>query len=208
MGTRPRVVKKNEHQVSGFYEIFTFRRFLVLKSADDRRYYIYRMPQQASFEVTTGVDLQEVDNAVNQAQKEITQRYDFKGSPATIELDRTGGKINLTAENDFKMNALWDVLQSKLIKRGVSVKNLDPGEIKPAGGDTVQRVIALKLALDGDTAKKVAAAIKEAKLKKVQAAIQGDQVRVTSPSRDDLQQAMALLRGKDFGVELKFGNYR
>ena len=166
------------------------------------------MPQQASFDVTTGVDLQEVDNAVNQAQKEIGQRYDFKGSPVTIQLNRTEGCIALTAENDYKMNAVWDVLQSKLIKRNVSVKNLDPGEIKPAGGDTVRQVIGLKLALDGDTAKKVAAAIKEAKLKKVQAAIQGDQVRVSSPSRDDLQEAITLLRGQDFGVELKFGNYR
>ena len=166
------------------------------------------MAQQASFDVTTGVDLQEVDNAVNQAQKEISQRYDFKGSPAGIELNRAEGKITLTAENDYKMNAVWDVLQSKLIRRGVSVKNLDAGEIKPASGDTVRRDIALKMNLDGETAKKVAAAIKDAKLKKVQAAIQGDQVRVTSPSRDDLQQAMALLRSKDFGVELKFGNYR
>src|SRR5712672_3647005 len=154
------------------------------------------MAQQASFDVTTGVDLQEVDNAVNQAQKEISQRYDFKGSPATIELKRTEGLIALTAENDYKMEALWDVLQTKLIKRSVPVKNLDAGEIKPAGGDTVKRDIALKMALDGDTAKKVAAAIK------------GDQVRVTSPSRDDLQEAMALLRKQDFGVELKFGNYR
>ena len=88
------------------------------------------------------------------------------------------------------------------------VKNLDIGEIKPAGGDTVRREIALKTALDGDTAKKVASTIKEAKMKKVQAAIQGDQVRVSSPSKDELQAAMALLRGKDFGVELKFGNYR
>ena len=166
------------------------------------------MPQQSSFDITTGVDLQEVDNAVNQAQKEISQRYDFKGSPATIQFDRAAGKLTLTAENDFKMNALWDVLQSKLIKRNVSVKNIDLGDIKPAGGDTVQQVVSLKLSLDGETAKKVAAAIKDAKLKKVQAAIQGDQVRVSSPSRDDLQQAMALLRGQDFGVELKFGNYR
>src|SRR5207237_10840413 len=106
------------------------------------------MPQQASFDVTTGVDLQEVDNAVNQAQKEISQRYDFKGSPATILLERPGGKMTLTAENCYKMNALWDVLQSKLIRRNVSVKNLDPGEIKPAGGDTVRRDVARKLALD------------------------------------------------------------
>ena len=166
------------------------------------------MAQQASFDVTTGVDLQEVDNAVNQAQKEIAQRYDFKGSPATIELNRAEGRITLTAENDYKMNALWDVLQSKLIRRSVPVKNMEPGEIKPAGGDTVRREIALKMALDGDTAKKVAAAIKEAKLKKVQAAIQGDQVRVSSPSRDDLQAAIAVLKSQDFGVELKFGNYR
>src|SRR3954469_8174341 len=166
------------------------------------------MAQQASFDVTTGVDLQEVDNAVNQAQKEITQRYDFKGSPATIELNRTEGKIALTAENDYKMQALWDVLQSKLIKRGVSVKNLDPGEITPAGGDTVRRDIALKMNLDCDAATKGAAASKDAKLKKVQAAIQGDQVRVTSPSRDDLQEAISLLRSKEFAVDLKFGNYR
>ncbi len=166
------------------------------------------MAQQASFDVTTGVDLQEVDNAVNQAQKEIAQRYDFKGSPAAIEFQRAEGKLVLTAENDFKMQALYDVLHGKLVKRQVSVKNLDIGDITPAGGDTVRREVGLKMALDGETAKKISAAIKEAKLKKVQAAIQGDQVRVSSPSKDDLQEAMALLRSKDFGVELKFGNYR
>jgi cyclic-di-GMP-binding protein len=166
------------------------------------------MPQQASFDVTTGVDLQEVDNAVNQAQKEVAQRYDFKGSSAAIEFKRAEALLDLVADSDFQMRALFDIVQSKLIKRGVSVKNLDAGEIKPAGGDTVRREIKLKTALDSETAKKVAATIKEAKLKKVQAAIQGEQVRVTSPSKDDLQAAMALLRQKDFGVELKFGNYR
>ena len=166
------------------------------------------MASQSSFDVTTGVDLQEVDNAVNQAQKEISQRYDFKGSVATIEFNRTAGTLDLTAESEYRMDALLDVLQSKLIKRGVPVKNLDIGDVKPAGGDKVTRQVKLKMALDGETAKKVSAAIKEAKLKKVQAAIQGDQVRVSSPSKDDLQAAMALLRGQDFGVELKFGNYR
>lgn len=166
------------------------------------------MAQTSSFDVTTGVDLQEVDNAVNQAQKEIAQRYDFKGSKAAIEFKRAENVLALIADDDFRMRALFDVLQSKLIKRNVPVKNLDVGETKQAGGDTVRREIKLKTALDGDTAKKVAAAIKDAKLKKVQAAIQGDQVRVSSPSRDDLQEAIALLRGKDFGVELKFGNYR
>ena len=166
------------------------------------------MPQQASFDVTTGVDLQEVDNAINQAQKEVAQRYDFKGSNATIEFKRAEEMIILVASSDFQMRALFDIVQSKLIKRGVSVKNLDVGEDKQAGGDTVRREVKLKTALDSDTAKKVAAAIKDAKLKKVQASIQGDQVRVTSPSKDDLQEAIALLRKGDFGVELKFGNYR
>ncbi|MFO0985721.1 MAG: YajQ family cyclic di-GMP-binding protein [Planctomycetota bacterium] len=166
------------------------------------------MAQTNSFDVTTGVDLQEVDNAINQAQKEIAQRYDFKGSKASIEFSKAEKKLVLVADDDFKMRALFDVVQGRLIKRHVSVKNLDVGETKPAGGDTVRKEIGLKMALDSDTARKVAAAIKDAKLKKVQAAIQGDQVRVSSPSKDDLQSAMAVLRAGDFGVELKFGNYR
>ena len=166
------------------------------------------MAQQSSFDVTTGVDLQEVDNAVNQAQKEIAQRYDFKGSKAAIDFRRAEHKLLLIADDDFKMRALHDVLHAKLVKRGVAVKNLDIGTITPAGGDTVRREIALKMSLDGDTAKQVVAAIKDAKMKKVQASIQGDQVRVSSPSRDELQAVIALLRAKDFGVELKFGNYR
>lgn len=166
------------------------------------------MPQAASFDVTTGVDMQEVDNAVNQAQKEIGQRYDFKGSKATIEFNRAENQLVLVADNDFQMRALIDVLRSRLIKRNVPVKNLDIGEVRPAGGDTVRCEIALKTALDTDTAKKVAAAIKEAKIPKTQAAIQADQVRVSSPSRDDLQRVMQLLRAKEFGVELQFGNYR
>ena len=166
------------------------------------------MAQTYSFDVTTGVDLQEVDNAINQAQKEIAQRYDFKGSKATIDFKRADALIALTADSEFQMTALFDVVQAKLIKRGVPVKNLDVGDIKPAGGDTVRREVKLKMALDSDTAKKVAAAIKEAKLKKVQAAIQGEQVRVSAPDKDTLQDAIGLLRKQDFGVELKFGNYR
>ncbi len=166
------------------------------------------MAQLSSFDVTTSVDLQEVDNAVNQAQKEIGQRYDFKGAEVSIEFSRGEGKVLLVADSDMRMRALFDVLQAKLIKRGVPVKNLDVGDTKPGGGDIVRKEIGLKMALDSDTAKKVAAAVKEAKLKKVQAAIQGDQVRVSAPSKDDLQEAMAMLRGQDFGVELKFGNYR
>ncbi len=166
------------------------------------------MPPQASFDVTTGVDMQEVDNAINQAQKELAQRYDFKGSKAAIDFDRTLGILNLTADDDFKMRALFDIVQAKLIKRHVPVKNLDVGEILPAAGGLVKRAVKLKTALDSDTARKVAAAIKDAKFKKVQAAIQGDQVRVSSPSRDELQSVMAHLRAQDFGVDLQFGNYR
>jgi cyclic-di-GMP-binding protein len=166
------------------------------------------MAQNFSFDVTTGVDLQEVDNALNQAQKEIAQRYDFKGSKAAIEFQRGEGAIALVADSEFQMKSLFDVVQTRLIKRGVSVKNLDVGEVRPAGGDTVRRDVKLKTALDGETAKKIAAAVKDARIKKVQAAIQGEQVRVSSPSKDDLQEAVALLRGRDFGVELKFGNYR
>jgi uncharacterized protein YajQ (UPF0234 family) len=166
------------------------------------------MADNYSFDVTTGVDLQEVDNAVNQAQKEIAQRYDFKGSKASLEYNRAEGSLLLVADDDFKMRALYDVLLTKLIKRGVPVKNLDEGEIIAAGGDTVRKTVGLKMELDSETAKKVSAAIKEAKLKKVQASIQGEQVRISSPSKDELQTAIALLRGKDFGVELKFGNFR
>jgi hypothetical protein len=161
-----------------------------------------------SFDVTTGVDLQEVDNAINQAQKEVAQRYDFKDTKAEIDFRRADSVIALVADNDFVMKQLFDVVQSKLIKRNVPVKNLDVGEIKQGGGDIVRRDVKLKMSLDSDTAKKVAAAIKEAKLKKVQAAIQGEQVRVSAPDKDLLQDAISLLRGQDFGVELKFGNYR
>ena len=166
------------------------------------------MATTASFDVTTGVDLQEVDNAINQAQKEIAQRYDFKGSSASIEFKRAESLIHLVADSDFQMTALFDVVQSKLIKRGVPVKNLDVGAITQAAGDTVRREVKLKMELDSDTAKKVAAAIKDAKLKKVQASIQGEQVRVSGPSRDDLQEVITLLKSKDFGVQLQFGNYR
>jgi cyclic-di-GMP-binding protein len=166
------------------------------------------MADNYSFDVTTGVDLQEVDNAINQAQKEVAQRYDFKGTKASVEFKRAESKLLMIADSDFQMQQLFDVVQSKLIKRGVPVKNLDLGKIEVAGGDTVRREITLKTALDAETAKKVSAAIKDAKLKKVQASIQGEQVRVQSPDKDMLQDAIALLRKGDFGVELKFGNYR
>jgi hypothetical protein len=166
------------------------------------------MAQTSSFDVTTGVDLQEVDNALNQARKEVGQRYDFKDAKVEIEFKRAEGIIALLADHDMRMRSLFDVVQSKLIKRGVPVKNLDIGAVTPAGGDTLRREIRLKQALDSDTAKKIAAAIKEQKFKKVQSAIMGEQVRVSAPSKDELQGVMAWLRTQDFGVALQFGNYR
>ncbi len=166
------------------------------------------MASTYSFDVTTGVDLQEVDNAINQAQKEVAQRYDFKGSKAEVEFKRAEARLDLAADSDFQMHQLFDVVQTKLIKRGIPVKNLDIGDIKPAGGDMVRREIKLKTELDAETAKKVTAAIKAAKIKKVQVSIQGEQVRITSASKDDLQEAIQFLRGEDFGVELLFGNFR
>ena len=166
------------------------------------------MPAQSSFDITSTVELQEVDNAVNQARKEILQRYDFKGSKAAIELKRAENVIELVADDNFKMEAVWDILQTRMVRRGVPVKNLDPGEVLPIAGGLVKRTVTLKQGISSDAARDIVQFLKTQKLKKVQASIQGDQVRVSSPSKDDLQDAIALLRSKDFGVELKFGNYR
>ena len=161
-----------------------------------------------SFDVTTGVDLQEVDNAVNQALKEIVQRYDFKGTHCTIDFDRKAPALKLEADDEFRMQALFDVLQSKLIRRKVPPKNLDIGDNEPAGGSRIRKNIGLKQGIPSETGKTIVKDVKEQKMKKVQVAIQGDQLRVTSPSKDDLQQVMAFLRERDYGVELQFGNYR
>ncbi len=166
------------------------------------------MANLASFDVTSGVDLQEVDNAVNQARKEVAQRYDFKGSRAAIELSRAENTITLTADDDFKMNALWEILQGRLVRRGVPVKNLTPGEIERAANDTVRRVVTLQQGIPADAAREIVKFLKDRKLKKVQAAVQADQVRISSPSKDELQEAMRLLREQDFGIALQFGNYR
>jgi hypothetical protein len=166
------------------------------------------MASNASFDVSTGADLQEVDNAVNQALKEVAQRYDFKGTHCTIEFDREKAEIRLAADDEFRMDALVDVLQSRMIKRGVPVKNMKVGDIVPATGQSVRRTVTLTQGIPQDVAKRIVKAIKDSGIRKTQASIQGDEVRVTSPSRDDLQAVIALLRGEDFGIELRFGNYR
>jgi uncharacterized protein YajQ (UPF0234 family) len=166
------------------------------------------MANQASFDITSNVDLQEVDNAVNQAKKEVAQRYDFKGSRATVDLNRTDNTITVVADDDFKLNALWEILQGRMVRRGVPTKNLTLGEIERAANDTVRRVISLQQGIPTEAAKAIVQFLKDRKMKKVQATIQADQVRVTSASKDDLQEAMRLLREHDFGVALQFGNYR
>jgi len=166
------------------------------------------MATAASFDVTSNVDLQEVDNAVNQARKEVAQRYDFKGSRAAIEFNRTDNTLTLVADDEFKMTALWDILQGRLVRRGVPTKNLTPGAIERAANDTVRRVITLQQGIPTEAAREIVKFLKEHKLKKVQAAIQADQVRVSAPSKDELQDAIRLLREHDFGVALQFGNYR
>jgi uncharacterized protein YajQ (UPF0234 family) len=161
-----------------------------------------------SFDITSTIDLQEVDNALNQARKEIGQRYDFKGSPASVELDQKNGTLTLTAEDNFKLSALWEVVQTRMVRRNVPVKNLKPGEVESASGGTVRQIVTLQMGIPSDAAREIVKVLKDAKMKKVQAAIQGDQLRVSSPSKDDLQAAMALLRSHDFGLALQFGNYR
>jgi len=166
------------------------------------------MATLASFDISTGADLQEVDNAVNQAAKEVAQRYDFKGSKCSIAFDRTKATLTLVADDDFKMKALLDVLQSKLVKRGVPVKNLELGAVLQAAGDTVRQEIKLTQGISQEKAKAIVKAIKDRKFKKAQASIQGEEIRVQSASKDELQEVMAFVRGQDFGLELKFGNYR
>ncbi len=161
-----------------------------------------------SFDITTGCDLQEVDNAVNQAMKEIRQRYDFKGLAVNVDFKRAEGKLVLKAPDDFKLRAMWDVIQEKMVRRRVPLKNLHQGESMPAAGGTVVKEVSLQQGIAIETARAIVKCIKELKIKKLQAEIQKDQVRVSSPSRDNLQTAIRHLKEKDFGIELNFGNYR
>ncbi|WP_239616932.1 YajQ family cyclic di-GMP-binding protein [Cohnella mopanensis] len=163
------------------------------------------MASEYSFDVVSKVDMQEVNNAVQQALKEIETRFDFKGSKSNIELE--GEKLVLASDSDFKVKSVLDILQSKLIKRGVPILNLDYGKIEPASGGTVRQEIKLKQGIDQENAKKMNILIRDSKLK-VKSQIQGDQLRITGKSKDDLQGVMALLRGADLQLELQFINYR
>lgn len=163
------------------------------------------MAKDASFDIVSTVDMQEVDNAINQASKEISQRYDFKNSKSEISLEQ--GNIKIIADDDYKLKSVIDILQSKLIRRKVSIRNLEYGKVENATGGMVRQIIKVKQGIEAETAKKIVKDIKTLKLK-VQAQIMGDQVRVTGKSRDDLQRVIAELKGNDYGIELQFTNYR
>jgi len=158
-----------------------------------------------SFDIVSTVDMQEVDNAVNQTLKEIAQRYDFKGSKSQVTLEKDS--IKVLADDDFRLKAIIDILQSKFIKRGISVKALQYGKAEPASGGMVRQVITIQQGISKEKGKELNVIIKESKLK-VQSQIQEDQLRVTGKNIDDLQEIIKLLKGKDLGVELQFVNFR
>jgi len=158
-----------------------------------------------SFDIVSKVDMQEVDNAVTQAAKEISQRYDFKGSKSSITPEKDFVKV--MADDDYKLKAVIDVLQSKFMKRGISIKALQYGKVEQASGGMVRQIITVQQGISKEKGKEIIAVIKESKLK-VQAQIQDEQVRVTGKNRDDLQEAIASLKGKDLDVEMQFTNFR
>ncbi len=166
------------------------------------------MASDSSFDVVSKVEMPEVLNAVDQANKEIGQRYDFRGSKnSKIELDQKEGKLTLTSDDELKLKQVVDVLQNKLIKRSVPIKNLEYGKVESAGGGTARQVVTLQQGIPQDKAKEMVKIIKSMKLK-VQAQIKEDEIRVTGKKKDELQSVMTELKSKDFGVDLQFTNYR
>lgn len=163
------------------------------------------LAKESSFDIVSQVEIQEVSNAVHQAQKEIEQRFDFKKSKSSIELQED--KIILISDDEFKLRNVVDILESKLVKRQVSLKALDYGKIISAAGDTVRQDVNLVQGISQDKAKQVNKIIKESKIK-VTCSIQGDQIRVVGKDKDDLQAVISLLRQQDLGFDLQFINYR
>jgi len=163
------------------------------------------MSSESSFDVVSKVDMQELTNAITQAEREIDTRFDFKGSKSSIKLEKE--ELVIVSDDDFKLKSVIEILLSKMIKRGLPIKNLDYGKIEGASANTVRQRIKMRQGIDQETAKKMNIMIRDSKLK-VKSQIQGDQLRVTGKSRDDLQAVMALLRGADLAVEPQFTNFR
>lgn len=165
------------------------------------------MAEDHSFDIVCEVNMQEVLNAVDQSTKEIGQRFDFKGSKSSIELDKGKGTITLISDDEMKLKSVIDILQTKLVKRGVSLKALNYGKVEPAAGNTVRQVITLQQGIPQEKAKEIVKLIKDTKMK-VNAEIQKDQVRVKARKIDDLQAIIAKLKEKDFGIHIQVTNYR
>ena len=163
------------------------------------------MAKENSFDIVSKTDYAEVTNAINQSMKEVSQRFDFKGSKAGVELQ--GKDLILTAEDETKLRNMNDILQGKLVKRGVSLRALDYQKIEPAAGGTVRQLVKIQQGIPTEKAKEVVKFIKDAKLK-VQASIHGETVRVSGKDRDTLQEVISALRARDFGIDMKFDNYR
>ena len=164
------------------------------------------MPADQSFDVVSKVEIQEVKNALDQASKEINARFDLKNSKSTMTLEGTD-TVQLASQDEYTLKSVVEILSQKLVKRGVSLKNLEYEKIEAAANSSVRQKIKLKQGIDSDVAKKIVAMVKDAK-KKAQASIQGDTVRITSKDRDTLQEVIAMLKGKDLGLELQFTNFR
>jgi uncharacterized protein YajQ (UPF0234 family) len=165
------------------------------------------MADQNSFDVVSEVNIQEVKNALDQTMKEISQRFDFKGSKSKVTLEENETVLVLVSDDEAKLKSVIDILQTKLVKRNVSLKSLDYGKVEQALAGTVRQKVTITQGIASEKAKDITKAIRDAKFK-VQAQIQGDQLRVTSKSRDELQTVIAFLKGKDFGIPLQFTNYR
>jgi uncharacterized protein YajQ (UPF0234 family) len=165
------------------------------------------MAQENSFDIVSKVDMQEVRNAMDQALKEIRQRFDLKDSKSEVTLVEGDKEIQLSSDGEYHLEAVKEILGQKLVKRGVSLKNLTYGKVEPALGKSVRQKISLQQGIPIEKAKEIVRLVKDSK-KKAQASIQGDTVRISSKDRDELQAIIAMLRGKDLGVELQFTNYR
>jgi len=163
------------------------------------------MASEYSFDIVSKVDMQELTNAVTQAEKEIETRFDFKGSKSSIKIEKDA--LVVVSDDDYKLKSVIDILQSKMVKRGVSIKNMDYGKVEPASGGTVRQQITLKQGVGQEDAKKINTLIRDSKLK-VKTQIQGDQIRVTGKAKDDLQAVIAMLRAADLPLELQFVNMR
>ncbi|OXM16051.1 YajQ family cyclic di-GMP-binding protein [Paenibacillus herberti] len=163
------------------------------------------MSSESSFDIVSKVDLQELNNAIVQAEREIETRFDFKGSKSSIKLEKE--ELVVHSDDDYKLKSVIDILQTKMIKRNVPIKNMDFGKIEPASMGTVRQRIKLKQGIGQDESKKINTLIRDSKLK-VKSQIQGDQIRVTAKSRDDLQAVISMLRGANLELELQFTNYR